>query len=74
MASGINSKSWALNSDDGIPITFWDPNLMHEWTRNTYQKEMTNQSGIYKLEKVNKSLGLQYDARLAIPELSPLFY
>ena len=74
MAAGINSKSWAKDSENSIPIFFWEPNLMHEWTIRNYNIEKQRNIGIYKLENVGLSKGLKYDARMVIPDLGPLFY
>ncbi len=74
MALGINSKTWAKSPSDGIPISFWEPNLMHEWTKRTFDLENQRHVGIYELESYGKSKGIVYDARLKIPDLGPLFY
>lgn len=74
MAAGIGSKQWASSPDQSIPIFFWEPNLMHEWVKKTYQAEKERNIGLYQLEKTGSSIGLRYDARLVIPELGPLFY
>jgi len=74
MAMGINSSNWAKNSNNSIPLFFWEPNLMHKWVKRSYKLEQEHNAGVYQLEKVGHSIGLRYDARLSIPDLGPLFY
>lgn len=72
---------WGSNDSDGVKITFWDPDLMHNWIVKTH-KTLTNNPSLaegrfpwplVKLQRIKKGRGMIFDARSIPTPTGPIF-
>lgn len=68
------ARKWGNKSNDNATeIFFWDPNLMFDWIKTTWDLEKNRNINIYKLEKNGKSLGLFRDVSHIKTPSEPIF-
>lgn len=73
-------SSWGETDDDGVRISFWDPDRMHRWTKRTYLEAAQGSFEssrfpwpLMGLEKIGKGRGLIFDARSVATPSGPIF-
>ena len=64
---------WAHKNEAHIPLSFWDPDLMHDWIKKTWENELSAPSGRYKLETRGNAVGLTLDRRKVKTPSGPIW-
>ena len=64
---------WAHKNEANIPLSFWDPDLMNDWIKKTWEKELSAPSGRYKLETHGNAVGLTLDRRKVKTPQGPIW-
>ncbi len=67
------SKSWAAENEPHKKISFWDPDLMHQWVHKKYHSQESNQVESFKKIKIGDTLGLYYDYSNLKADDSPIW-
>jgi hypothetical protein len=68
------ARNWGSKANDNsTEIFFWDPNLMFDWVKRTWDLEKSRNINIFKLEQNGKSLGLFRDVRHIETPPEPIF-
>ncbi len=69
----LGLSRWARENEPHVLLPMWDPTLAYRWIVDTWKRELKNPSGMYLLEKTDRTLAIVVDARHIPPPGEPVW-